>query len=203
MDLFKEYKYLADKINTKMKSFNDNELGEKYIDFMERTLSNVDARLAREDIDIRTKSGNLTKSKKVFDNIPKRIQKALIKQLKNMHTHKIYGTVNKFKLEQELIFARNVETFKRVAGDDAWNEFCDMFGEDKASWLITKRMDEIRKREGKQYKSNQLILVAMDSYIPDSVAIKQAMAELEVEHLEMERLDEPVDWGDSFYIKKL
>ena len=203
MDLFKDYKYLADKINTKRKNFVDKELGDKYNGFMDSSLKNVEMKLAKLGIDIRTKSGNLTKSREAFESMPKRIQKAIIKQLKSMHTNKIFGTVKKFNTNRKLVIARNIATFKGVLGDERWGKMCDYAGsEEEASELITDRIGEIRNREGKQYTSDQLIVESVVSYLPDDVEIQQAESELEVQRMEMERLAKPRDWGKSFFSNK-
>lgn len=205
MNLFKDFKYLADKINTKRKGFRETSLqfGKTYDNFLARSFREIDEALAKEGIDIRTNSGNFTKSKKIFESIPEKIQVNIIDRLKKIHTNARMGTPKKLQKAMQATHDKYIVTFIKVVGKSVWNEYCNEVGsEEKCKEMVIDAIIDERNKKGNQFNSEQVIIDTISDYMPDNELVLRAKNNLENQLDGWNRLSEKRNWGSGFFSNK-
>lgn len=171
--LIKKAQYLADKLNTKSRTFKKEGFGDRLETRIHRAMVTLS-----QEYDLFNESGTLKKGKKNFEQLSDRDLNRYNKLLESIHKSDNIGTVKKYK---DYVATKNkatIDTFKSRMGDKAWKSLCEALGgEQQATDHLLRILEKERAKRGNTFNSEQLILNETKEIIGDDEVLNATLNE--------------------------
>jgi hypothetical protein len=168
-ELLKKTAYLTDNINKKVRSFKKENYGGYYDYMLNNTTAEYDTK-----INLKMKSGYLTKSKKELNKLSDLDLQNLYDDLQKLQTNEKHGTTKRFNQIEKPNLEKSLSTIKNTIGVERFNKIKGDKSEVDTMIEFIKRKDELNNKKGATYSSIQ-ILVQMSIENPTSEEDKKIM----------------------------